>query len=84
MVSGHFRSFSRQDTHVTSESLVLQDSVPIEGPLEDDLGKLDTLLEESVPAYVLAKLDEPGWLAIFYVPDTAKVRDKVSIPIILF
>lgn len=32
-----------------------------------------------MPAYVLTRLDNPPteWLAINYVPDSAKVRDKV-------
>lgn len=47
--------------------------------LEDDLEKLQSLLEDNVPAYVLARIGGPnGWLAITYVPDTANVRDKVS------
>lgn len=46
----------------------------------EDLSLLQDLVQEDVPAYVLARLDEPQgeWLAIFYVPDSAKVRDKVS------
>lgn len=62
------------------ESLVPDGTVPASGSiLEDDLGKLQTLLEDDTPAYILARLGGAGssWLAIFYVPDTAKVRDKV-------
>ena len=36
------------------------------------------VLQDDSPAYVLAKLDPPSdWIAISYVPDSAKVRDKV-------
>lgn len=62
------------------ESLVPDGTVPATGSiLEDDLGKLQTILEDDIPAYILARLGGAGssWLAIFYVPDTAKVRDKV-------
>ena len=51
------------------------------GTLEQDLDRLTDILEDNVPAYVLVRLDDPPteWLAIYYVPDTAKVRDKVRI-----
>ena len=51
------------------------------GTLEQDLDRLTDILEDNVPAYVLVRLDDPPteWLAIYYVPDTAKVRDKVCI-----
>lgn len=50
-----------------------------QGSLEDDLDRLDTILEDNVPAYVLTRLDAPSgeWLTISYVPDSAKIRDKV-------
>lgn len=36
------------------------------------------VLQDDSPAYVLAKLDSlSDWMAISYVPDSAKVRDKV-------
>ncbi|KAJ3728671.1 hypothetical protein C8R42DRAFT_706999 [Lentinula raphanica] len=64
---------------IQNESLVHDQSIPIEGSFIDDLVKLQELLQDDVPAYVLAKLDEPStdWLAIYYVPDSAKVRDKM-------
>ena len=60
-------------------------SVPVGGQLADDLPKLQELLEDAEPAYILAKLDEPSsdWLAIHYVPDNAKVRDKVRITFLM-
>ncbi|KAH8106779.1 actin depolymerizing protein [Cristinia sonorae] len=63
---------------IRNESLVLDEAVPVAGLLSEDFGNLSGILEENVPAYILAKLDEPSsWLAISYVPDTAKVRDKM-------
>jgi len=40
---------------------------------------LSDILEDNIPAYILARLDNPvsEWLAIFYVPETAKVKDKM-------
>ena len=55
------------------------DSIAPSGTLEQDLNKLASILDDNVPAYILVRLDDPPseWLAVFYVPDTAKVRDKV-------
>lgn len=55
------------------------DAVAPSGTLEEDLDKLVDILEDNVPAYILVRLDDPPteWLAIYYVPDNAKVRDKV-------
>lgn len=55
-----------------------EDTFSPSGTLAQDFDKLAGILEDNVPAYVVAKLDEPSsWLAISYVPDAAKVRDKV-------
>jgi twinfilin-like protein len=64
---------------ISSESLVHDCSIPAKGQLLDDLQELQTLLQDDVPAYVLTRLDNPTteWLAIFYVPETAKIRDKM-------
>lgn len=66
---------------INVDSLVPASSIPPEGNFEDDLQKLPELLEDDEPAYILARLDGPGveWLTISYVPDTAKVRDKVCL-----
>lgn len=70
--------------HNVAESLVHDLSIPIEGSLEADLSKLQDpeIVKDDVPAYLLTKLDDPptDWVAISYVPDSAKVRDKVSLP----
>ena len=49
------------------------------GSLQSDLEQLAGLVSTDVPAYYLVRLDSSTseWLAISYVPDTAKVRDKV-------
>ena len=62
-----------------SESLVPDGAYPPSGTFEEDLDKLVDILEDNVPAYVLIRTDEvqSDWLAVYYVPDTAKVRDKV-------
>ncbi|CAK5279342.1 unnamed protein product [Mycena citricolor] len=66
---------------IQNESLVHDLSIPIQGTLAEDLTKLQTseILHDDTPAYVLTKLDDPAteWLAIYFVPDTAKVRDKM-------
>jgi twinfilin len=61
------------------ESLIVDESVPPSGTFEEDLDKLADYLQDDVPAYILVRQDNPpsDWLAIFYVPDIAKVRDKV-------
>ena len=52
---------------------------PRSGTLQSDLRQLAGLVSTDVPAYYLVRLDSSAseWLAISYVPDTAKVRDKV-------
>ncbi|PFH50691.1 hypothetical protein AMATHDRAFT_75483 [Amanita thiersii Skay4041] len=66
---------------IRDDSLEHDTSIPIEGTLETDLIKLQDpqILQDTVPAYILARLDEPsfGWLVISYVPESAKIRDKM-------
>ena len=54
-------------------------AAPRLGNLQSDLKQLAGLVSTDVPAYYLVRLDSSAseWLAISYVPDTAKVRDKV-------
>src|ERR1700722_4964259 len=64
-----------------AEKLVHDGSVEAVGSLEEDLQELPQMLgETNAPAYILVRLDDPttAWLLIAYVPETAKVRDKVS------
>ncbi|CDO72895.1 hypothetical protein BN946_scf185002.g80 [Trametes cinnabarina] len=64
---------------IQNESLVPSHTVAPSGTLEEDLDRLTDILDDDVPAYVLVRLDNPQseWLAVYYVPDTAKVRDKM-------
>jgi len=64
---------------IQNESLVPVTSVDASGSLDDDLAILQDHLEEDVPCYILARLDDPPseWLAISYAPDSAKVRQKM-------
>jgi twinfilin-like protein len=64
---------------IQNEALVTDTTVPPSSTLENDLNSLQSLLDDNVPAYVFVRLDDPptAWLAIHYVPDTARVRDKV-------
>lgn len=63
------------------ETLVCDLTVPVGGKFEDDLSQIQILdlLEDAVPAYILAKLGPSDWILVCYVPDSATVRDKVSI-----
>jgi twinfilin-like protein len=64
-----------------AESLVHTDSIDGSSTLDEDFELLQTKIQEDAPAYILARLDDGrGWLAISYVPDSAKVRDKVRLP----
>ncbi|KAJ6547039.1 hypothetical protein B0H19DRAFT_1163633 [Mycena capillaripes] len=67
---------------IQNESLVHDLSVPTRGSLQEDLAQLqdsDEIIHDDTPAYLLTKLDDPPaeWLVIYYVPETAKVRDKM-------
>ena len=68
---------------ISNESLVPATTIPPSGTLQQDLDKLVDVLEDNIPAYILARTDKPGsdWLAIFYVPDTSKIRDKASLDV---
>ena len=66
------------------ESLIAEEIVDASGrSLEDDIEILQNIVDESTPAYILARIGSPGdgqgWLAISYVPDTATIRGKVHI-----
>jgi twinfilin-like protein len=64
----------------SSESLVHDLSIPIQGSLDEDLARLqsDDILQPDIPAYILAKVDlpSPDWVSFYYVPDSAKIREK--------
>lgn len=50
------------------------------GELIQEFSQLQDILEENVPAYVLARTDATNntWLFISYVPDTAKVCNYLN------
>lgn len=56
-------------------------TVPVGGPFTEDLGQIQILdvLEDAVPAYILAKFAPSDWVLVCYVPDSATIRDKVRI-----
>jgi len=62
------------------EALVEAGNWPKSRELIKDFDHFPNYVEDNVPAYLLVRLDggTSEWLAISYVPDTAKVRDKVS------
>ncbi|RDB21542.1 Twinfilin [Hypsizygus marmoreus] len=64
---------------IANETLVHDLTIPVAGSFEDDLAFLQrpNVLEDSTPTYVLAKVAPSEWIAISYVPDSAKVRDKM-------
>ncbi|KAA1471077.1 actin depolymerizing protein [Dentipellis sp. KUC8613] len=84
LVSDFSRAVTSRDVRflkisIRNETLVSDGTFPSQASLESDLAKLNTLLEDNIPAYVLVRLDDPPteWLSVHYVPDTAKVRDKM-------
>lgn len=54
-------------------------TVPVGGPFTEDLGQIQILdvLEDAVPAYILAKFAPSDWVLVCYVPDSATIRDKM-------
>jgi len=64
---------------IQNEVLVADATIPPSSTLETDLNQLQSLLEDNIPAYVFVRLDDPpsSWLAVHYVPDTAKIREKM-------
>ncbi|KAF9052670.1 actin depolymerizing protein [Panaeolus papilionaceus] len=67
---------------ILNESLVHDASISSSGSLEEDFIKLldVNFLSDDIPAYILVKLHTPqDWLFINYVPDAAKVREKVML-----
>lgn len=67
--------------HVHTEILIPEATYEQSGSFDEDLDKLQDILADDEPAYILARLDGDGtasqWLAINYVPESARVRDKV-------
>ncbi|KAG5340330.1 hypothetical protein C0989_002141 [Termitomyces sp. Mn162] len=63
---------------IHNEQLVHDLTISAAAPsFEQDLPLLPDVLQDNVPAYILAKVSPSDWLAISYVPESAKVRDKM-------
>ncbi|KAG6911437.1 hypothetical protein DXG01_014511 [Tephrocybe rancida] len=62
---------------IKDEQLVHDTSIAAASSFDADLALLPDILEDHVPAYILANLAPSEWIAISYVPDSAKVRDKM-------
>ncbi|KAG6903180.1 hypothetical protein C0995_002723 [Termitomyces sp. Mi166 len=63
---------------IHNEQLLHDLTIPAVAPsFEQDLPLLPHVLQDDVPAYILAKVSPSDWLAISYVPESAKVRDKM-------
>ncbi|EGG19368.1 putative protein tyrosine kinase [Cavenderia fasciculata] len=78
--STRFIKVSIQDEHVVVSKLV-----DAQGSFEDDLELIPSLLEKDKPCFILAKTDDKSielrgnnWVFMFYVPDPAKVREKMT------
>ncbi|GBB95568.1 hypothetical protein RclHR1_02570002 [Rhizophagus clarus] len=68
---------------IINESLVPNGTKDISDNWESDFAGVNEFLEEKVPCYILYRLDSKSltgnydWLFMSYVPDLAKVRDKM-------
>ncbi|KAG1452733.1 hypothetical protein G6F56_007742 [Rhizopus delemar] len=68
---------------VETESLVPNGTTPVQDNFEKDYQHVAQYLETNTPSYVFVRLDEKAstgeynWLFLSYVPDNAKVRDKM-------
>jgi twinfilin-like protein len=82
MVSHYYVHVQKPTLTFTCPELLVHDlSIEIKGSLQEDLQNLqdEGVLPKDLSAYILAKLDSPSpdWMIVSYVPDNAKVRDKV-------
>ncbi|KAL1934488.1 hypothetical protein VTP01DRAFT_6670 [Rhizomucor pusillus] len=68
---------------IEKESLVPTGSTPVGSTFENDFEHVISYLEEDKPSYILVRLDDKNsageyhWLFMSYVPDNAKIRDKM-------
>ncbi|KAG1050938.1 hypothetical protein G6F55_007713 [Rhizopus delemar] len=68
---------------IVNESLVPNGTTPVQDDFERDYQHVSQYLEDTIPAYVFVRLDEKSttgeynWLFLCYVPDKAKIRDKM-------
>ncbi|KAJ1992807.1 Twinfilin-1 [Coemansia spiralis] len=62
---------------IVGESLEATDTLNISGTFEQDMDLVPGVLDAETPCYLLIRLNEPKWLLCTYVPDGAKVREKM-------
>ncbi|KAI8889631.1 actin depolymerizing protein [Backusella circina FSU 941] len=69
---------------IEKESLIPSGTSPVESSFEQDYPNVEKELADNKPSYVFVRLDEKAsssgeykWLFLCYVPDNAKVRDKM-------
>ncbi|KAG6814291.1 hypothetical protein H0H92_013416 [Tricholoma furcatifolium] len=62
---------------INNEQLQHDTTVYAAASFQHDLLLLPDILEDNVPAYILAKVSQSDWLLISYVPDAANVRNKM-------
>lgn len=68
---------------IQNDELVPVATCPLGSNYEDDLDKIADFLDKTDPCYILFRLDEKNsngyiWVLMCYVPDKAKVRDKMT------
>ncbi|SAM02438.1 hypothetical protein [Absidia glauca] len=68
---------------IVNETMVCTATEKVEGSFDEDYNKVESHLEDKTPAYILVRTDERtsgmeyNWILLCYVPDDAKVRDKM-------
>ncbi|ORX46574.1 actin depolymerizing protein [Hesseltinella vesiculosa] len=67
---------------IVHESLASTASMEVQGTFDQDFEKVVDYLEDKTPCFVLVRMDEKRsqeyqWLFLSYVPDDAKIRDKM-------
>jgi len=62
---------------IEEELLVLADVLDVKGNEATDFDELAFKMGEDESAFLLFQLDSGKWLFVAYIPDTAKVRDKM-------
>jgi len=67
---------------IENETLSHTATLPVSGSYEDDFSSIQTFLEDKMPCYIAYRLDHKtglgyDWAFMCYVPDLAKVRDKM-------
>ncbi|KAI8069934.1 hypothetical protein BC940DRAFT_296514 [Gongronella butleri] len=68
--------------NIVNEALACTASMPVKGSFDQDFAEIVGYLEDKTPSYVLVRMDDKAnqeyqWLFLCYVPDNAKIRDKM-------